>query len=164
MDYNTNVGGIFGARNEREKWFRHLQDGALVTPFPSETYTKVPVSWHDAFYNINSNIECIPHLLQWGEDKVEHKGCVLNWVVKKTLVPYLSNMNDDELAAIDPMLTFVYAFGKVLRIQCFAASVELCIEINGVQRTLLINVMNMMEYFGESNNELQDYKIRWTLN
>lgn len=164
MEYNTNIGGIFGSKNERAKWFRCLQDGALVTPFPSETYAKVDVSWHDALYNVNSNIECIPHLLQWGVDQVEHKGRVLDWVVKKTLVSYLSNMNDDELALIDPTLTFIYAFGKVLRIQCFPASVELCVEINGVQRTLLINVMNMMEYLGESNNELQDYCIRWTLN
>ena len=164
MEHDTNANGSYGASNERNKWFQYMANGPLTHSYPSDTYTKVPMSWHDAVYSIESNIECIPHLLQWGEDKVEHKGRVLDWIVKKTLVPYLANMNDDEMAMVDPMLTFIYAFGKVLRIQCYSASVELCIEINGVQRTLLINVMNMMGHSGDNNSDLVDYHGRWTLN
>lgn len=164
MQYDTYTdGSLFGSLNEHARWYAYMQHGALVTSFPSDNYTKAPVSWHDAVYSIESNLECIPHLLQWGVDKVEHKGTVLNWIVKKTLVPYLQNMNDDELAMVDPMLTFIYAFGKVQRIQCFPASVELCVEVNGVQRTLLINVMNMMEIAG-GNNDLAEYHTRETLN
>lgn len=164
MEQATNTDNLYGTPNDYLRWLAFLQHGPLVTSFPADNYTKVPMAWHDAVYGIESNIECIPHLLQWGEDKVEHKGKVLDWIVKKTLVPYLSNMNDDELAMVDPMLTFIYAFGKVLRIQSYAASVELCIEINGVQRTLLINVMNMMEYSGGTNSDLDDYYVRTTLN
>lgn len=162
---HINNNGSFGSHNDRKKWLQFLQHGPMLTSFPSDTYTKVPVSWHDAFYNVDSNIECIPHLLQWGEDKVEHSRSVLDWIVKKSLVPYLSNMNDDELALVDPMLTFIYAFGNVLRVQCFASSVELCVMINGVQRTLLINVMNMMDQGGDgTNTDLADYRNRCTLN
>lgn len=155
----------YGSHNDRSKWVRTLVANRIApftTVFP-ETYTKVHLDWNDALYGVDSNIDCVPHLAQWGVDKVEHHKVVRNWVVKKALVAYLVNMNDDELAMVDPLLSYIESFGQVFRVQCFDSSVELCVLLNGVQRTLLINVMNMMEYLGK-NNDLQDYVARDSLN
>ena len=163
MQYGTtNVSKCFGTHNDHQRWYDVLSKGLYAAPFP-ETYTRTSLSWNDALYGIESNVECIPHLAQWGMDNVTHNRGVSKWVVKKTLAAYLANMNDDELAMLDPVLKYIEVFGEVLRIQCFSASVELCIYLNGVQRTLLINVMNMMDML-ENNNELAPYYIRSTLN
>lgn len=154
---------MYGSRNDRELWHRTVmcqRDMPFQTePFPA-TYVKVNLEWNDALYGVDSQIECIPHLVRWGVDQVQHKKPMLNWVVKKQLVPYLANLTDDELAMVDPLLSYIEAFGKVMRVQGYADSVELCVDINGVQRTLLLTVMNMMEY----SNGYDHYVRRDTIN
>lgn len=154
---------MFGARNDRDL-YTAIMVNSIIAPFTTPCfpadYVKVHLEWNDALYGVDSNIECIPHLAQWGVDQVTHHKTMLPWIVKKQLAAYLMNMNDDELAMVEPLLKYIEAFGSVKRVQCFDSSVELCVEINGVQRTLLLNVMNMMEY----SNGYEHYARRDTLN
>lgn len=154
---------MYGSQNDRQLWKATVIQNR-INPFSAECfpadYTKVSLEWNDALYGVNSNIECIPHLAQWGVDQVTHHKTMLPWIVKKQLAAYLMNMNEDELAMVDPLLKYIEVFGSVKRVQCFDSSVELCVEINGVQRTLLLTVMNMMEYL----NGYEHYAQRDTLN
>lgn len=139
----------YGSKTDNVNWMgviiRNRINPAEFACFPS-TYEKVYLEMNDALYGIHSNVYCIPHLAQWGIENTPQGKVLSNWLIKKQLAPYLQNMNDDELASIEPLLTYVQHIGSVHAIRCYDHAVELSVKVDSVRRTLLITVMNMMDY------------------
>lgn len=155
---------MYGYRNDRdmEREINHANREMpfTVAPFPA-TYVKQYLSWNDVLYSVHSQIECMPHLAQWADDKVEHvRGPMPVWLVNQLVAPYLQNLNDDELAMVEPLLHYIDNFGFVNNVQGFKDSVLLSVDICGTRHTLLITVMNMMEY----ENGYEHYMRRDSIN
>lgn len=152
----------------RDNWVANVADCInRVAPFTAPPlpamYEKVFLAWNDALYNVVSTLECIPHPMTWGDDRVKHNRVMQTPHVLDLLARYIANMTDDEQNLLGPQLQYLLTFGNVHMVQCYPSAVEISVTLNGEPRMLLINVMNMMDYIG-SNNDLAHYYIRSTIN
>lgn len=155
---------MYGVHNDHSKWLEVLSSPFIAGPFPDE-YVKVQHCWNDCLYSVESQHYCVPHLLTWGEDNVRHTGVPMRpQFVLNMIQPYLDNMTDVERSMLDHQLIYLLSFGEVYQVQGDRSWVNLHVRINGVGRTLLINVMNLMELHCVEKQELAPYLVRDTLN
>lgn len=153
----------YGSHNDRQLLV-DTQVAQNISPFGFEpfpaNYSKVSLEWNDVLFGVTSNIECIPHPLTWGEDRVKHTSTMQHELVFNSVAPYLANMTDEERAMVEPQLQYLIAFGHVHKVACYDHTVEISVTINGAQRVLLITVMNMIDSVDDHNH----YVSRPTLN
>ena len=156
----------YGVKNDNDNYIHTLRVERLQ-PFSTEgfpgDYTKVYLEDNDVLCGVVSNLECIPNLAVWSK----HEWPILvsgrqlsSGDFMATVMPYLQNMTDEEHQIISPQIHYLTLFAKIHSVKGYDHTVEICMTVGGVGRTLLITVMNMME----PNAGLDNCRVRDTLN
>lgn len=156
----------YGVKNDNAKYI-HTMRVERLQPFSTEgfpsNYTKVHLEDNDVLCGVVSNLECMPNLAVWS--KHEWPFLVSNRQLTPgeflgTVMPYILSMTDDEHQIIYPQIHYLSLFAKIHSVKGYDHTVEICMTVGGVGRTLLLTVMNMME----PTAGLDNCRVRDTLN
>lgn len=152
---------MYGSNSSSNKYLVHrlAMEDLLTTegcPKVKSLYTlSEPIADAPGLLLVEAISEFMPHLISWAPVTTARVGNVCYLSMVRETSKYLANMLPDEQIVVAKQLHHIYTLYGIQAIDTYPDSFIVYVNINGVQRSMVVAVLNMIEEDSIYMNELQ---------